>query len=124
MPIDDPMSEKIIQCAFSVCNGLGHGFLEKVYEKAMVYEMRKGGIPFQQQAGIKVFYDGQEIGQFYADFLVDNRIVVELKAAKAIENGHIAQCLNYLRASGSVTCLLLNFGQPRLEIRRLGMGRG
>ena len=86
--------------------------------------MRKAGLRAQQQAEIKVIYDGVEVGLYYADLLVENRILVELKAAKAIDDSHMAQCLNYLKATGLPACLLLNFGRSKLEVRRLGMDRG
>jgi len=117
--IHDPISERVIACAFKVQNSLGCGFLEKVYENALVHECRKEGLVFTAQHPIQVFYDGIVVGDFVADMLVEHRLLVELKAAKALDDIHLAQCLNYLKASGLHVCLLLNFGRPELEIRRL-----
>ena len=113
------ISERIIGCAFTVANTLGAGFLEKVYENALAHELRKSGLTVAQQRGISIVYDGVNVGQYAADLLVENAVLVELKAAKALDGVHRAQCLNYLKASGLRLCLLLNFGSPRLEIKRL-----
>ncbi len=123
MAIDDPVSERIIGCAFKVHGALGHGFLEKVYENALAHELRKAGLCVQQQADIQVFYDGVKVGTYFADLLVEGRILVELKSVKAIDDAHMAQCLNYLKATGLQTCLLLRFGKTKVEVRRLGMNR-
>ena len=124
MTIDDPISERIIGCAFKVRGTLGHGFLEKVYENALAHELRKAGLSVQQQADIQVFYDGVNVGTYFADLLVAGRILVELKSVKAIDDAHMAQCLNYLKATRLQTCLLLNFGKTKVEVRRLSMSRG
>lgn len=123
MTIDDPVSERIIGCAFKAREALGHGFLEKVYENALAHELHKAGLGVQQQAGIEVFYDGVNVGIYFADLLVDGRILVELKSVKALDDAHMAQCLNYLKATGLQTCLLLNFGKTKVEVRRLSMSR-
>lgn len=115
----DPVSERVLGCAFSVANGLGFGFVEKVYENALVHELRKSGLRVVPQAGIEAWYDGVVVGQFLADLLIEDRLLVELKAVKALDDHHLAQGLNYLRATGLEACLLLNFGSPRLEYRRL-----
>lgn len=119
MIIHDPISERIIACAFKVQNTLGCGFLEKVYENALVHECRKEGLVLMAQHSIQVFYDGIVVGDFVADMLVEHRLLVELKAVKALDDIHLAQCLNYLKATGLKVCLLLNFGKPELEIRRI-----
>jgi len=124
MTIDDPISERIIGCAFKIRGTLGHGFLEKVYENALAHELRKAGLSVQQQANIQVFYDGVNVGTYFADLLVEGRILVELKSVKAIDDAHMAQCLNYLKAMELQTCLLLNFGKTKVEVRRLSMSRG
>lgn len=124
MAIDDPISERIIGCAFKVHGALGHGFLEKVYENALAHELRKAGLGIQQQSNIDVFYDGVNVGTYFADLLVEGHILVELKSVKALDEIHMAQCLNYLKATGLQTCLLLNFGKAKVEVRRLGMSRG
>jgi len=113
------VTEKIIGCAYTVANTLGSGFLEKVYENAMAHELRKAGLAVQQQAGIAVNYDGVIVGDYVADLLVGNEVLVELKAVKGIDNVHFAQCMNYLKATGLQVCLLINFGTPRIEIKRV-----
>lgn len=113
------ITERIIGCAFKVSNGLGHGFVEKVYENALIHELQKSGLAVAQQHRIKVQYDGLVVGFFKADMLVESRVLVELKAVKTLQDLHVAQALNYLKATGLTVCLLLNFGQPRLEIKRI-----
>jgi len=103
-------------------NTLGAGFLEKVYENALAHELRKAGLTACQQHSVEVRYDGIVVGSYTADLLVQNTVLVELKAARALEPIHAAQCLNYLKATGLLLCLLLNFGNPRLEIRRFANG--
>ena len=116
------LSERVIDCAFQVLNTLGAGFLEKVYENALVHEIRKAGLTVAQQQGITVAYDGIVVGEYNVDLLVEGTIIVELKAIKALDNAHTAQCLNYLKATGLHLCLLLNFGKSRLEIHRIAHG--
>ena len=113
------LSERIIGCAFRVMNTLGCGFLEKVYENALAHELRKDGLRVSQQHAIKVRYDGVTVGEYTADLPVEGCIVVELKAVKALDRVHVAQSINYLKATGLRVCLLLNFGKPRLEIQRV-----
>ncbi len=113
------LSEQILRGAFAVANTLGCGFLEKVYENALTHELRKAGLVVAQQRGIVVTYDGVVVGEYAVDLLVEGAVLVELKAVKALDDVHLAQCLNYLRATGLHLCLLLNFGKPRLEIRRI-----
>ena len=117
--MNELVTEKIIGCAYTVANTLGSGFLEKVYENAMAHELRKAGLAVQQQAGIAVNYDGVIVGDYVADLLVENVVLVELKAVKTIDNVHFAQCMNYLKATGLQVCLLINFGTPRIEIKRV-----
>lgn len=112
------LSEKIIGCAFTVSNTLGIGFLEKVYENALAHELRKAGIPVTQQLPIVVMYDGVSVGNYFADLVADNRIIVELKSVRELDDVFQAQCLNYLKATGYELCLLLNFGRKRLEVKR------
>jgi len=95
----NPLTEKIIGCAFRVSNTLGPGFLEKVYENALAHELRKSGLEVRQQYPISVLYDGQVVGEFLADLLINDQIVVELKAARNLDDAHMAQCLNYLKAT-------------------------
>ena len=113
------LTERVIRCAFAVSNTLGCGFLEKVYGNALAHELRKAGLNVQQQWPIKVHYDGQVVGDYVADLLVEGRVLLELKAAKELDEVHMAQCLNYLKATGLRLCLLLNFAKPRVEVRRV-----
>ncbi len=115
----DAITERILGCAFKVSTGLGPGFLEKLYENALVIELERAGLCVARQHPLAVWYDGIQIGQFAVDLLVEEQVLLELKALKALEDLHLAQALNYLRASCLPACLLLNFGGPRLEIRRL-----
>ncbi len=116
------LSGDVIGCAFTVLNTLGAGFLEKVYENALVHELRKRGVAVTQQRGITITYDGTVVGQYFVDLLVEEALLVELKTVKALDEAHRAQCVNYLKATGLQLCLLLNFGNARLEIKRVANG--
>jgi GxxExxY protein len=116
------LSRRIIGSAFTVLNTLGAGFLEKVYENALVLELRKAGLAVEQQRGVRVMYGGTVVGEYFADLLVEEEIVIALKAIKALDEAHRAQCVNYLKASGLRLGLLLNFGRSRLEIKRIANG--
>ena len=113
------ITERIIGCAFIVINTLGCGFLEKVYENALVHELRKTNFKIKQQESIEVYYDNVMVGEYTADILVEEYVLIELKAVKNLNEIHIAQCLNYLKATDLKLCLLLNFGNPKLEIKRI-----
>ncbi len=113
------LTEKVIRCAFAVSNTLGCGFLEKVYENALAHELRKAGLKTDQQHGITIHYDGVVVGEYAADLLVEGALLVELKAVKQLDDVHLAQCLNYLRATNLRLCLLMNFAKPKVEIRRI-----
>lgn len=113
------ITEQIIGCAYTVGNQLGCGFLEKVYENALAHELRKAGVSVAQQQSIDVRYDGVVVGDYIADLLVAECVVVELKAVKALDDIHLAQCLNYLKATNLHVCLLINFGNPKVEVRRV-----
>ena len=113
------ISEAIIGCAFKVGNTLGCGFLEKVYENALVYEIRRSGLTVSQQHPIPVNYEDIVVGNYEADLVVEGKILVELKAVRDLNQVHRAQCLNYLRATGFKLCLLINFGNPRVEVKRI-----
>ncbi len=115
----DWLTRRIVACAFRVSNGLGAGFLEKVYENALVHELRKMGLSVTRQRPVHVVYDAVIVGDYVMDLVVEDAVVVEVKAAKAIDSVHEAQLLNYLRAAGLHLGLLLNFGTPRLGVRRL-----
>jgi GxxExxY protein len=117
------LSERIIGCAFTVSTTLGAGFLEKVYENALAHELRKARLTVAQRHPISVRYDGVVVGEFTADLLVEGAVLVELKAIRALEPVHTAQCVNYLRGTGMRLCLLLNFGVPRLEVKRVALSR-
>ena len=116
---DDKLSEKIIGCAYTVANTLGHGFLEKVYENALLHEMTKAAVKSKPQYGMQVVYDGVVVGEFVADILVEDTVLVEVKAVKQLNDNHMAQCLNYLKATGLDVCLLVNFGSARVEVKRV-----
>ena len=115
------VAERVIGCAYAVSNTLGVGFLEKVYENALAHEMRKAGLKVETQHPMTVQYDGVIVGEYAADLLVEECVLVELKAVKSFDNVHLAQCLNYLRATGLKMCLLVNFGNPRMEYKRVVM---
>jgi GxxExxY protein len=124
MPIQDPLTQQIIGLCYRIANTLGHGFVEKVYENALAFELRRAKIPFVQQQLIDVFYEGQRVGRYKADLVVEGRVIVEVKAIQALSEVDVAQGLNYLRATGLPTCLLVNFGKAKIEVRRLGMSPG
>ena len=110
----------IIGCAFDVLNELGPGFLESVYEKAMAIAVSEAGLRVRTQAPIEVLFRGQVVGEFYADLLIDDKVIVELKAVPSpLAPIHEAQLINYLNATGVPIGLLMNFGQPKLQYRRL-----
>ena len=111
------MCKKIIRAYYNVFNTLGYGFLEKVYENAMVLELRKLGIHGRRQVPIKVFYDGNRVGDYFADIIVEDLIIIELKAGEALCQEHEAQLINYLRATSIEVGFLFNFGQ-KPEFRR------
>ena len=112
-------SYEVVAAAIQVWKTLGYGFLEKVYENALCFELRKRGIVFEQQKQVKVKYEGQIIGDYVADIIVDGKIILELKSAKAIDGSHIAQTLNYLKATGLRLGILLNFGPSKMENKRI-----
>src|SRR5208337_5475864 len=120
--VPNDLSERIIGCAMIVSNALGSGFLEKVYENALAHELRKAGLAVMQQHGIVVRDDGIIVGDDAVDLLVEESVIVELKATKTVADIHRAQCINDLRGTGLCLCLLLNFGNPRLAIQRIVRG--
>lgn len=109
----------VIGCAFEVANELGAGFLESVYEKALLLALRQKGLSVMAQHPIKVMFRNECVGEFFADLLVEGLAIVELKAVKALVPEHQAQVINYLNATGIEVGVLLNFGTPKLEYRRL-----
>jgi len=112
------LSYKITGLAMEVHSKLGYGFLEKVYENAMMVLLRREGIHAKQQAPITVYFDGEVVGDYYADILVKDKIILELKAIEKITDVHRAQTLNYLKATGLHLAILLNFGKERLQYER------
>ena len=114
---DDDLTQKIIGCAYKVHNTLGPGFIEKVYENALRIELEKLGFRVRQQEPITVIYDSQEVGEFYADLWVDERVVIELKAIQTLAKQHEVQLVNYLTATRIDNGLLLNFG-PSVQVKR------
>ena len=111
------LTDKIINAFYKVYNTLGYGFLEKVYENALAHELRKRGFKVVQQAPIHVNYDGVIVGEYYADLVVNDAVILELKSVEAILDDHKAQLLNYLKATDIDVGLALNFG-PRPQISR------
>ncbi len=113
------ITQAIIGCAFRVHNTPGIGFLEKVYENALAHELRKLGYEVLQHEPIKVMYDEVVVGEYLADVIVAGGVVIEVKAVQALDDVHLAQCLNYLKATGLRICLLMNFHEPRLAVKRI-----
>lgn len=111
--------EKAVGAIYEVANTLGAGFLEKVYERALLKELTLRGLKALAQAPMPVMYKGQSVGEYYADILVEDRLVIELKYVDRLANEHMAQCLNYLRASGLNLALLVNFQRPKVEWKRV-----
>jgi GxxExxY protein len=111
----DLLTERVLGAVFEVSNTLGAGFLEKVYERALLRELGLQGIRATAQTSIDVSYKGHSVGEYFADLLVEDALVVELKCVERLASEHTAQCLNYLRASGLTVCLLVNFQRPKVE---------
>jgi GxxExxY protein len=113
------LTEKVLAAVFEVSNTLGAGFLEKVYERALLKELNFRGIPAKAQSPFAVLYKGHCVGEYLADILVEDVLVIELKCVERLANEHLAQCLNYLRASGKSICLMVNFQKPKVEWKRI-----
>ena len=111
------ITDKVIRIFYKIYGQLGYGFLEKVYENAMMIELKKEGLAATAQFPIKVSYEGEIVGEYFADILVDNKVIVEIKGAKSLASEHEAQLLNYLKATNVEVGLLLNFG-PKPEVKR------
>lgn len=111
------LTKKIIGAFYAVYNSLGYGFLERVYENALMIELTKLGLCVEQQKSITVYYAGKPVGEYFVDIVVDNAVIVELKAVRQLVDDHEAQLLNYLKATTMEVGLLLNFG-PTPEIKR------
>ena len=112
------IAEKVIGYAYKVSNTLGCGFLEKVYEKALIHEIKKAGLKVAPQFPMTVHYDGEIVGEYMADLLVEDCLLLELKAVETLDKIHFDQCLNYLKATGLNSCLLINFGRPKIQVKR------
>jgi len=112
------LTGNILQAAFTVSNELGCGFLEKVYETALLVSLKEKGLSAAAQQPFTIRYHGVIVGVYFADIIVDNRVIVEVKAAQELRPEHIAQVLNYLKASGLPVGMLFNFAKPKLEYRR------
>ena len=122
MPVSglrDQTTEAILGCAFEVSNALGHGFLEAVYRRALAREFAYRNIPFSEETSFPVTYRGSVVGHYVADLVVADRVIVELKAVDGLVPAHYAQILNYLNASQLSIGLLINFGRPRIEYKRI-----
>jgi GxxExxY protein len=114
----EPLTEKIIGCAYKVYNQMGFGFLESVYEKCLLIELKKAGLLAESQIPINVFYDGENVGEFAADILVEETIILELKSVRRVIQAHEVQLVNYLTSTGKEVGLILNFGPEKLDIKR------
>jgi GxxExxY protein len=114
----EELSGRIIEAAIHVHKELGPGYLESIYENAMKVALRKRGIPFEFQKEVRIFYESEEVGTHRLDLAVDDEIIVELKAIKALEEIHFAQLKSYLKATGLRVGLLMNFNAPTLVVKR------
>ena len=115
----EKLTEKIIGAAYSVYNKMGFGYLEKVYEKCMMIELHKNeNLHIEQHRPIKVEYDGHDVGDFVADFVINDQIIIELKSVRQLASVHEMQLVNYLNATGIDIGLLINFGEKKVDIRR------
>jgi GxxExxY protein len=117
--LEGELTEKILGAAFKVLNTLGTGFLEKVYENALSFELQRGGILVEAQRVFPVRYEGVIMGEYQADLVVAGKVIVECKAVSNLDSVHEAQLINYLKSSGIHVGLLVNFGRPTLQYRRL-----
>ncbi|HEC98966.1 MAG TPA: GxxExxY protein [Proteobacteria bacterium] len=121
MNIND-LTYQINGVIFEVSRTLGAGFLEKVYENALIIELRNKGLKAESQVPVKVFYKEETVGEYFADILVQDKIIIELKAVENLSKLHEAQILNYLKATGIQVGLLVNFKHPKAEIKRMVLG--
>lgn len=117
--IDDELTYKIIGCAMKVHNTLGNGFQEVIYQRCLAIEMEKQGLNFVREREMPIYYEGIEVGTRRVDFIVEDEVMVELKALVELEDVHLAQGLNYLAAYNLDKGLLINFGGRSLEVKRL-----
>jgi GxxExxY protein len=115
----EELTSKILEACFEVANELGHGFLESVYRRALVVALRQKGLSVETEVSLQVMFRGQPVGDFCADLIVERQVLVELKAVRALAPEHQAQVINYLKATGIDVGLLVNFGTPKIEFKRL-----
>jgi GxxExxY protein len=115
--LHEQLTNRIIRCYYEVYNSLGYGFLEKVYERSMLVELNRSGLVSHGQVPIGVYYRRELVGEYFADIVVEGRVIVEVKAAKAVAEEHESQLINYLRATDKEVGLVLNFGK-KPEFRR------
>jgi GxxExxY protein len=113
------ITEAVIGCAYRVSNKLGAGYFEKVYQNSLCVEFAKLGLRFQKEARFVIIYDGVAVGEYVADLIVEDMVLVEVKAVRAFDDAHTAQCLNYQACSKLPLCLLINFAKQRVEVKRL-----
>jgi GxxExxY protein len=113
------LTKDIIGCAFEVQNNLGCGFLEKVYHKALSHELSNKGLKIDINKGIRISYKGKKVGLYIPDFVVEDKVIVELKTVDFLTKVHTAQVINYLKATGYTVGLILNFNKPRLQYKRV-----
>jgi GxxExxY protein len=118
----DSLIETVVGAAYEVANTLGNGFLEKVYERAMLSELGLRGLNVRSHAAFPVTYKGNPVDDYFADLLVEDRLIVELKCVESFSKEHVAQCINYLKASGKRIALMINFQKPRVEWKRIIFG--
>ena len=118
----DSLTERVLGAVFEVSNTLGAGFLERVYERALLRELGLRGIRAEAQASFTVTYKGHCVGEYFGDILVEDVLVIELKCVERLASEHTAQCLNYLRASDRTLCLLINSQKPKVEWKRIVLG--
>ncbi len=122
MDSSDAVVKVVVGAAYEVSNVLGAGFLEKIYERALIRELVLQGLRVQSQVPYSVLYKGQRVGEYVADLLVEDRILVELKCVDSFSNEHLAQCINYLKAAQLRLALLINFQKPKVEWKRIVYG--
>ena len=113
------LTEKIIGCIYAVYNTLGHGFLEKVYENALIIKLKQVGLDVVQQSPIKVLFEGNIVGEYVADIIVEGKVIIEIKAVSTLSTVHEVQLVNYLKATGIEVGLLVNFGERLRIVRRV-----
>jgi GxxExxY protein len=119
MLLHEELSGKIIKAFYAVYNSLGYGFLEKVYENALLFELQKMGLKVQKQVPINVYYEGELVGEYFADIKVEDSIIIELKATESLCEAHEVQLVNYLKATEIEIGLLLNFGKKPTFKRKI-----